>query len=167
MTLALNAYCQVKATASQTVASGTESFADDSDASPSAFSDGTGNNQAQKLYEAKSQSIAASGTASIDLYGTLTDIFGATLNLTAVKGIYIEADSSNGADIKIGPPASNGFLGPFGAASQTVAIKPGGKAMFLAPLTGWAVTASTADLLTVTNASTTAAALFTAKIWGY
>lgn len=167
MTLALNAYCQVKATASQTVASGTESFVDDSDASPSAFADGTGNNQAQKLYEVKSASLAISGTASIDLAGTLTDIFGATLNLTCVKGIYIEADASNAADIKIGPPASNGFLGPFGAASTTVAVKPGGKVMFLAPLTGWAVTAGTGDLLTITNTGAAATALYTIKIWGY
>mgnify|MGYP000488088098 CR=1 FL=1 len=44
-----------------------------------------------------------------------------------------------------------GFVGPFGSATHTVALPPGGNLILTAPASGWTVTAGTGDLLRVAN----------------
>src|SRR5262245_27212861 len=59
-----------------------------------AWTEGTGASQVDKLYD-KEHTITASGTASLDLNGGLTDFFGDALVFAKVKGIYIFASASN------------------------------------------------------------------------
>lgn len=166
--LALSAYCGVTAQQSQVSGAGVQGFQDDgSDFSAlTIFTAGAGAGQANYLYEAKAVSIAASGNTTLDLSGGLLDVLGNSLVLTAVKGIYITADATNTNDVLIGPGASNPFTGPFGGTTPTVAVRPGGKAIFIAPSTGWTVTAGTGDIIKIANSSSGTAVLFTIRIWG-
>lgn len=113
---------------------------------------GTGSGQADKLFMDE-RTLAASATENLDLDGGLTDAFGAALTFVTVKAIMVVAKASNTNDVVIGGAASNGFVGPFGGTTPTVAVKPGGLALLVAPKTGWAVTASTGDILKMANSS--------------
>lgn len=118
-----------------------------------AFTDGTGANQAQKLFTDQ-RTLAASANESLDLSGVLTDVFGATLAFTKIKAILVKAADGNTNDVVLGGAASNAWIGPFGASTHTVAVKPGGTVMFVAPdANGYAVTAGTGDLLKVANSA--------------
>lgn len=112
---------------------------------------GTGLNAADKLY-ADSNTLAASANVDIDLAGGLTDALGAALTFARVKALFLRAAVGNSNNVVIGGAASNQFVGPFGAAAHTIAVKPGGFMGFVAPdATGWAVTAGTGDLLRIAN----------------
>lgn len=118
-----------------------------------AFTDGTGANQAQKLFTDQ-RTLAASANEALDLSGVLADVFGATLTLTKIKAILIKAADGNTNDVIVGGAASNAWVGPFGSSTHTVAVKPGGTVMFVAPdATGYAVTAGTGDQLKVANSA--------------
>jgi hypothetical protein len=114
------------------------------------FDDGTGVGQAQETY-ASARTLAASTSENLDLAGVLFDPTGVALNFTTVKAIWIKTDASNINDVVVGGAASNAFVGPFGAASNTIAVRPGGVLMLAAPGPGWAVTPTTADLLKIAN----------------
>lgn len=96
------------------------------------------------------RTIAASGTDDLDLRGVLTDDFGAVLNIVELVALLVFASAANVNNVILGNAAANGFIGPFGAATHTIAIKPGGFKMWYDPA-GWAVTAGTGDLLRVAN----------------
>lgn len=101
--------------------------------------------------------LAASASENLDLAGGLTDAFGATLTFAKIVAIVVKASEANTGDIIVGGAASNGFVGPFGAAAHTVAVKPGGALALVAPQGGWTVTAGTGDILKVANAVAAAA----------
>lgn len=96
------------------------------------------------------RTLAASATEDLDLTGALTDAFGATVAAAEIVAIYIEAAPANTNNVVIGAAASNAFVGPFGAATHTLALAPG---MFIPFVNqnGWAVTAGTGDLLKIAN----------------
>lgn len=113
--------------------------------------DGTGAVQVNAVF-IDDFTIAASGTLDIDLSGTLTDAHGAALVFTAVKEIMFVAADGNTNNIVVGGSPTNAFIGPFGAAAHTVAVKPGGcfkVADFSAA--GWTVVAATGDILRLSN----------------
>lgn len=115
------------------------------------LSAGAGANQANKLF-ADTRTVAGSANDDLDLFGSLVDPLGATLSFASIKAIYIRAADANVNELSIGPASSNGFLGPWADASDRVKLKAG--ELFLITNraeTGWAVTASTGDLLRVTN----------------
>ena len=114
------------------------------------MADGTSASQADLLFSDK-RTIAASSTEDIDLAGSLSDAFGATLTFVKVKAIIVTAATANTNNVTVSPASSNGFNGPFNAAADLVAIPPGGSFVVTAPVTGWTVTASTGDLLTIAN----------------
>lgn len=115
------------------------------------FTTGAGARQANLVF-ADRRTLAASATEDLDLDGGLTDPFGGALVFKRIKAILIQAAAANTNDVIVGGAASNGFVGPFGAAAHTMAVKPGGMLMIAAPTAaGWPVTASTADLLKVAN----------------
>jgi hypothetical protein len=116
------------------------------------FSSGAGASQMDRLM-ADQRVIAPSGTDDLDLTGTaLQDIMNANLALARVKLIVVYAASANTNNVVIGAAASNQFVGPFGAATHTIALPPGGLFVVMAPTaTGWPVTAATADLLRIAN----------------
>lgn len=111
---------------------------------------GTSANQASKIFS-DTRSVALSSNEDLDLAAVLTSALGATLTFATVKAIMIRAKATNSNNVVVGPAASNGFAGPFGDASDRVAIKPGGMFLVTAPGTGWTVTAGTGDLLNVAN----------------
>jgi hypothetical protein len=112
------------------------------------------------------RTLAASASENLDLAGVLADVFGAGLTFAKVKALLVAADADNVADIVIGGAASNAFVGPFGDASDTVAVKPGGAVLFADAKTGWTVTAGTGDQLKVLNGSGAAAASYKIVVLG-
>lgn len=114
---------------------------------------GTAANQADKVWS-DNRTLAASASEDLDLAGSLTDAFGATLAFARVKGLIVYAAAANTNDVVIGGAGSNGWVGPFGAATHTLTVRPGGLLTLFAPgATGYTVTAGTGDLLHVANSS--------------
>jgi len=116
------------------------------------WTEGTGANQADKLYD-QSLTILASATTSLDLSGSLLDAFGDALVFVKVKAIYVKADAGNTNNVLLTRPAANGL--PFlSAAGDAIPIRPGGCALLVWPdLTAIPVTAATADLIDLTNSA--------------
>lgn len=118
-----------------------------------ALATGTASGQADRIWHDE-RTLAASASEDLDLTGTLVDAFGATLTLARVKGLIVFANSANTNDVVIGNAASNGWVGPFGAAPHTLTVRPGGLLCLFAPgPTGYVVTAGTGDLLHVANSA--------------
>lgn len=114
------------------------------------YSDGSGAAQANLVFS-DTRTLAASGTESLDLSGSLTDAFGVTLTFARIKVIIIKAAAGNTNDVQLTRPASNGAP-LFMAAGDGIAIKPGGLFVWADPgATGVPITNSTADLITLTN----------------
>lgn len=151
--MALTTTILTKITAKQTGTNdlGTPSFPVEYNATTSLGS-GTGDSLADQLFTDQ-RTIAASGTEDLDLAGGLTDAFGATLTFAKIKTIMIKADPGNTNNVTVKPATTNGFLGPFNAAADTLSIPPAGSVLLQAPASGWVVTADTGDLLTIANSS--------------
>lgn len=116
------------------------------------FSPGTAANQASNLYHA-SRTIAASNTEDLDLNGTLTNGFGVTLSFTKIRALLIKASSNNTNDVVIGG-VNTTITSIFSDTSDKLKIKPGGVLLLTAPAAaGYALTAGSADVLTVANSS--------------
>lgn len=129
------------------------------------FTNGTTAGKADLVFRDTRQ-LAGNASESLDLAGSLLDAFGATITFAKIVGIHIKAHDDNVADIVVGNAASNAFVGPFGAATHTMAVKPGGTLTLTAPKGGWAVTAGTADLLKVLNGSAGSAANYDIVLLG-
>lgn len=130
------------------------------------LTDGSGANQANKIFT-DTRTLAASASETLDLAGSLADAFGATLTFTKVRGLVIAADAANTNDVVVGGASSNGFVTPFGAATDKVKVKPGGLLVLVAPdVNGYAVTASTGDLLQVANSSSGTGVNYTVFVIG-
>lgn len=117
-----------------------------------ALSLGTGSGQVNWVYYA-SRTLAATTGETFDLRGSLTDAFGSTINATFLKLAVVAISDPNGTkELRVGPRGvTNAVLAGFGDASdyQTVRdwwIQHDG-------VTGYAVTAGTADLFPVYNPS--------------
>lgn len=118
-----------------------------------AFADGTGADQAQKLWTDQ-RTLGVSATEDLDLSGGVVDVFGTSLAFTKVKALVIKAAAGNTNDVVVGGAASNGLVTFFGAATDKVKVKPGGTLVLIAPdANGYAVTAATGDLLRVGNSA--------------
>lgn len=112
---------------------------------------GTGANQADKMYAA-TRTLALSTGEDLDLAGTLTDAFGAVVTFARIKAMIFRAAAANTNNVIVGNAASNGFVSWCGSATDKVTIRPGGTfALFAPDAVAYAVTAATADLLHVLN----------------
>lgn len=116
------------------------------------LADGTAASKADVIFSDQ-RTISASSNEDLDLSGSLTDAIGGSAVFAKVKCIYIKAADANTNDVQVKPAASNGFTGPFADASDRIDIAPGGSLLISAPVSGWAVTAGTGDLLNVANSS--------------
>jgi hypothetical protein len=115
------------------------------------LTDGTGAGQANNMWS-DTRTIAASSNETLDLSGSLQNLLGHTLAFTKVKAIVVVAHADNTNDVLVGGAASNGFISPFGDATDIVKVKPGGMFAITAPdVNGFAVTAATADQLKIAN----------------
>ena len=127
--------------------------------------DGVGAGQSNQIWSDNSQ-LAASGIDSHDLAGSLNDAFNVGITFTSITAIVVIADAGNGDNIEVGGNA-NAFAAFLGGATETVKIPPGGMFLITAPdATGFPVTASTADVLDVTNADGVAVANYTIVLIG-
>lgn len=114
--------------------------------------EGTDATNKADLFFSDTRTLVASATEDLDLAGSLTSAFGATITAAEIVAIYIAAASANVNNVNVTRPAANGFIGPFLAAGDGVAVKPG-EWIALVSQSGWAVTAATGDLLTITNSA--------------
>ena len=116
-----------------------------------ALADGTGLGQADRIFHDR-RTLAASANEDLDLAGVLTDAFGAVITFARIKALLIAADPGNTNNVIVGNAAANGFVSWVGAATHTVTVRPGGLLLLAASdVTGYTVTAATADLLRVAN----------------
>jgi len=130
------------------------------------FADGVGADQAKEIWS-DTRTLTASATENLDLAGVLTDAFGNVITFTKIKALIIKADPANVNDVIIGNHATAACLLGFGAAAHTWAIKPGGLFVVVSPDTnGYAVTATTADMLKVLNSAGSTSVTYTAIIIG-
>jgi hypothetical protein len=118
------------------------------------LSSGTSAGQSDLMFTDQ-RTIAASGTDDLDLAGGLTDAFGATLTFVEVTALIVKAAAGNTNNVVVGDDATAPWTSLLGA-DGTVTLRPG--ALFaavagVADATGYAVTATTADILQVANSS--------------
>lgn len=116
------------------------------------LANGTGAGQADLLFSDR-RVLAATTAESLDLVGSLVNVFKSVLSYARIKALLIFSAATNPADLEVGGAAANAFLSPFGAANDVVKVRPGGVLLLVAPdAAGYVVTAGTADLLKVNNA---------------
>lgn len=121
------------------------------------FSHGTGAAQVNAVYTAE-RTLADGANEDLDLSGSLTDFEGTVLAFTSIKMLLIinkQADgTANTTNLTVTGKATNGFVSPFQAAGDGRVVKPGDPLLLLASdAAGYGVTATSADLLTITNGS--------------
>ncbi|SEE59585.1 hypothetical protein SAMN05519104_6666 [Rhizobiales bacterium GAS188] len=112
---------------------------------------GVGVGQADKIFAHAGRVLAASASESFTLDAALTDPLGAALTFVTVKAILIRAAVGNTNDVVVGGAAANAFVGPFGAAANSIAVPPGGAFLWCAPKTGKTVVPATGDILKIAN----------------
>lgn len=114
---------------------------------------GTGAGKADKAYTAR-RTLAASATEDLDLDGVLTDAFGATITFAKIKGLFIAAAAANTNGVVVGAASSNAWASLLNT-TGTITLRPGTALALVAGAadTGYAVTASTGDVLKVANSA--------------
>lgn len=112
--------------------------------------DGEGANQFEGIFR-DDRSVATSTEDALDFYGTaLQDAFGNNIAAKAVKWIYIE----NTGTVRITWGGNAAEIPYFAAVNDKLGIEAGGCNLWVAPTAaGIAVTATTGDILSVTNTS--------------
>lgn len=117
------------------------------------LTDGAGANQAN-LFWTDQRTLAASASENLDLAGGLTDAFGATLTFVRVKGIIIEAAAANTNSVVVGGHGSAAFVNWVSDATDKLVVRPNTVfALLSGDATAYAVTATTGDMLTITNSA--------------
>ena len=113
------------------------------------LANGTASGQADLVF-ADQRTLSASANEDLDLAGVLTSGLGATLTFATLKAIMVKAAAANTNNVVVSNPASNG-VPLFGSASDSIAVRPGGVFLWVAPQTGVTVTAGTGDLINIAN----------------
>lgn len=137
---------------------------------------GTGADQGDLIYVAR-RTLAANTAENLDLAGVLTGPLGATLTFARVKILLVKLLASPAAGpLLIGGHATAAFANWITSADTLandqpkVRVRNGAKGGFFAisatDITGWAVVAVTADLLTVKNEHATIDATYDIAIVG-
>lgn len=114
------------------------------------FTGGTDSIGKADILFADTRTLAASANETLDLVGVLANAFGQTITAAEIVAIFVRAAAGNTNNVLIGPGASNGFLGPWSAATDRTKVTPGDWHM-LTCQAGWPVTATTADLIFAGN----------------
>ncbi|MGW1661056.1 hypothetical protein [Streptomyces microflavus] len=128
---------------------------------------GTGAGKADRIWSDR-RTLAASGTEDLDLAGVLLDAFGAAVTFARIKGLVIAAAAGNTNNVIVGAASSNPWATLLGA-THTLTVRPGGFVAVgtgVADATGYAVTASTGDLLKIANSSSGTAVTYDIHIIG-
>ncbi|VTS05313.1 hypothetical protein [Tuwongella immobilis] len=120
------------------------------------------------LARANGFTIAAGGSTTIDLGGTLKDFVGNSNTITKVKMVVLQLDSANLArSVLIGPHTTNGFDSWLGTTDGSVRVKKGGMfALGCTDADGYSANSSTENLLAITNEDTVNPAIYKLIIEG-
>jgi hypothetical protein len=115
------------------------------------LANGTTNVQADLVWS-DTRTITASSSEVLDMGtgGGLLTPFGAAFAPAEVVAMLWLADEGNTNNVIVGNNGTEDFVGPFGAATHTLATKPGGWKFFFDPA-GWTVTNNSADKIKVAN----------------
>jgi len=114
---------------------------------------GTGAGQVDKLYQ-DTNTLGPSATLDIDLVGALTNVFGTAFNFARVKGLFVAAASGNTNNVVVGGAAATQWVGPFGAAAHTIAVRPGAwMGICCSDATAWPAVGAASDLLRIANSA--------------
>lgn len=112
------------------------------------MADGTGTDQSDLLWF--DQRTLNTTTETLDLAGSLTDVFGDTVTFVTVKGFYAKCNgSASGNKLTIGGASSNAFTGWFSASNDQLEILEDGICFLWCPTVGYTVTAGTGDILEI------------------
>ncbi|MFB7399783.1 hypothetical protein ACFCZR_06385 [Streptomyces rubiginosohelvolus] len=128
---------------------------------------GTGAGKADRIWSDR-RTLAASGTEDLDLAGVLLDAFGATITFARIKGLVIAAAAGNTNNVVVGAASSNPWATLLGA-THTLTLRPGAFVAVgsgAADAIGYAVTASTGDLLKIANSAGGSAVTYDIHIIG-
>ena len=117
----------------------------------SAFTSGTGANQVNWTWRDRRTVTAGSPNDDIDLYGSLVDVFGQTINAVTIKELLIVNRSvTTGDNLDIGGAGSNPIVSMFsGSATAVVTVGAGGAISLSSPVSGFAVASGSADVLRI------------------
>ena len=121
-----------------------------------ALTNGTAVNTAD-LFWSDQRSVATGTPDDLDLAGGLTDLYGNTLTFARIKGIYIHNTSTTAAEIlSVGGDATAAFVNWVDNSSDVINVGPDGVMFLYTPsAAGYAVTATTGDILQVASDSGT------------
>jgi hypothetical protein len=111
--------------------------------------DGHDENQAEAVWDAADQALAAGGSVTFELDSLERPIFGDTIcvSLLKVKAILIVNKSGGGSGyLLVGGAAADEWHAPFGAAGDTVKVMPGAGLLLSHPRDGWSVEAGANQL---------------------
>lgn len=112
---------------------------------------GTGADQADVVYSSQA-TILTAATLSLDLKGSLTDALGAAFTPAKLKAVIIYSHPSNTTNLTLFGDAAHVPL--LDTVATTTTLKPGGLLVLAQPAaSGYAVTATTADLVKIVNAA--------------
>lgn len=112
------------------------------------FADGTGSEQIGNVWQDVSRALNAT-SEDLNVDG-LTDFQGAATGFNNLKLMYFRnLDEDAGDHLLVGGAASNQLINWVGDASDKVKVGPKGIFLLISPVDGFAVTASTGDLLKV------------------
>ena len=115
------------------------------------FTNGTAADQANMMWT-DTRTISGSSSDDLDLAASLTSAFGTTITFTSIKGIIISAAAANGGSISVGGDGAAALDTLFDAIDNEILIAPGGTFAIVNPnANGYVVTATTADILEITN----------------
>ncbi len=114
------------------------------------LTNGTGASAADQIF-AEQRTIAASGSYDLDLQASLTDALGAAFTPAKVKCLAVFAAAGNTNDVQVGGDAASVPI--FGATADYISVKPGGVLILCHPGAGFAVTATSADIIQFANSA--------------
>lgn len=114
------------------------------------YDSGTAASQVDVTF-ARAFTLAAGGTNTHDLVGVLVGAFGNTVTMAKVRAIQIENTNTVAGDTLTVGGGTNPWIGAF---ASTVKVGPSGFLAMSSPIDGFAVTASTGDIVTINNPST-------------
>lgn len=112
---------------------------------------GTSAGQCDLLY-VTTGTISASGSLNIDLAGSVLDFFGNTITFARVKSFIIILTADTAAASVLVGNGTNPFVNWVGSGTHTVRVRNTGCLLLASSdSTGYAVTASTGDILKILN----------------
>lgn len=120
-----------------------------------AFSDGVAAGNADRIFR-DTRTLTASASETLDLSGSLTDIYGDAVVFADLRAIVVVADATNTNNVNVlrGTTSPETSLPLFLASGDGIAVRPGGMFVWTCPdATGIPVTATTADKITFTNSA--------------